>query len=159
MAMRLTFHYAASAKIALSFLISIWLLFAATALAVQQDNSAPPSLDKLRRLAESQHEIVMILLQKKEFPQAAAEASKIFEMNWPSSQEPILVKELLRITDQFLHLDQAATAVRLLDDNMKNFKAPASRAALWKEKGYLFKSMNQNDKALECFREAQRLEK
>jgi len=157
--MRFSFHPIASAKILVSLLILIPLPFSTTASAIRQDSSAPPSLNKMRSLAESQHEIIMILLQKKEFLQAEAEAAKIFEMNWPSNQEPILVKELLHIAGQFLHRDQPAIAVRLLDDSMKNFKAPISRAAIWKEKGYLFKSMNQNDKALECFREAHRLEK
>jgi len=116
-------------------------------------------LGKTRSRAATQHEIVVLLLEKKEFEKAASEAGKIFEMKWPPDQEQVLLRELLFFSDQFLHRDQAHVALLLLDKNMKWFKSEASQAAIWKDKGYLFKRMNQMDKALDCFREAQRLEK
>jgi tetratricopeptide (TPR) repeat protein len=116
-------------------------------------------LNKTRSVAESQHEIVMILLEKKEFAKAQEEASKIFQMKWPQSQEPVLLRELLWFSDKFLDNGQPALAVRLLETNLNTFKENSSKAAIWKEKGYLLKEMGQDDKALDCFREAQRLEK
>jgi tetratricopeptide (TPR) repeat protein len=126
------------------------------------ENQAAPQTAEVSRMlsfAESQHEIVLILIRKKEFNQALAEANKIFEMGWPPDKELTLRKDLLFFADQFLHCGQAALGVRLLDANMKSFRSNTNRAAILKEKGYLFKSMNQGDKALDCFREAQRLEK
>jgi tetratricopeptide (TPR) repeat protein len=117
------------------------------------------SLKKMRSIAETQHEIVMLLLKKKEFSKAAQEASKIFDMKWPVEEEPVLLKELLRFSDQFRLQNQTALGIQLLENNQKAFKTTASRATIWKEKGYLYKSLNQMDKAIECFREAQRLEK
>jgi len=117
------------------------------------------SLDRARSMAEAQHEIVILLLQKKEYPRAAAEAGKIFSMKWPDDQEPMLLQELLFFADQFLHQGQPALGVQLLENNSKNFKAVRSRISICKEKGYLYKEMNESDKALECFREAQRLER
>ena len=116
-------------------------------------------LQKTKSVAESQHEIVMILLQKKEFAKAQEEANKIFQMRWPQSQEPVLLKELLWFSDKFDDNGQPALAVRLLETNLSTFKEDSSKAAIWKEKGYLLKQMGQDDKALDCFREAQRLEK
>jgi len=116
-------------------------------------------LAKIKSLAASQHEIVMILLAKKEYAKASAEAAKIFEMKWPADQEPILLKELLFFTDQFLHKDQTVLGLQLIESSTKAFKTPASLVSIWKEKGYLYKGVNQMDKALDCFREAQRLEK
>ncbi len=124
-----------------------------------QAGAVSPEVKKLRSYAESQHEIVLILIHKKEFTQALGEANKIFELNWPASQEGTVRKELLFIADQFLHADQAQLGVRLIDANLKMFKNNADRAAILKEKGYLHKAMGQGDKALDCFREAQRLEK
>jgi tetratricopeptide (TPR) repeat protein len=118
--------------------------------------SAPANV---RSLAESQHEIVMLLLKKNAYDQALAEANKIFEMKWPEDQEPVLLKEILFISDQFLHENQAPMAISLLENNIKAFKKAPSQAAIWKEKGYLFKRMGQDEKALNCFREAQRMEK
>lgn len=116
-------------------------------------------LQKTESVAESQHEIVMILLGKKEFTRAQEEANKIFQMKWPQSREPVLLKELLWFSDKFLDNGQPALAVRLLETNLNTFKDNSSKAAIWKEKGYLLKRMGQDDKALDCFREAQRLEK
>ncbi len=118
-----------------------------------------PELGKVKSIAESQHEIVILLMEKKEFNQALAEANKIFEMNWPENQEPVLLKELISLADRFMHKEQTALGLQLLEANQRTFKSPQSQIALWKERGYLLKKMNQTDKALECFREAQRLEK
>jgi len=124
-----------------------------------QAGSQPAELGKMRSIAESQHEIVMSLIRKKEFSQALSEANKIFQLNWPPNQEAPLRKDLLYFADQFLHGGQAAIGLQLLETNLKAFKNNASRAAILKEKGYLHKNMGQEDKAIECFREAQRLEK
>jgi tetratricopeptide (TPR) repeat protein len=124
-----------------------------------QANLQPAELSKMRSFAESQHEIAMILIRKKDFSQALSEANKIFELRWPAAQEEILRKDLLYFADQFLHGGQAALGVQLLETNLKSFKSSASRAAILKEKGYLHKNLGQADKAIDCFREAQRLEK
>ncbi len=122
-------------------------------------DSTGMQMDKTRSMAESQHEIVLLLIKKKDYEQALAEANKIFQMKWQPDQEPLLLKDLLVITDQFLHAGQAATGIKLIESNLKAFKANASLVSIWKEKGYLYKTMGDSDRALECFRQAQKLEK
>ncbi len=124
-----------------------------------QAGTVSPEVRKMRSFAESQHEIVVILMRKKEYSQALTEANKIFALNWPESQEATLRKDLLILADQFLHQGQAALGIQLLDTNLRVFKENANRAAILKEKGYLHKSIGEGDKAIDCFREAQRLEK
>lgn len=129
-------------------------------LSLEAQTKAPdPALAKLRSQAATQHEIALLLLSKKEFGKARAEAAKIFEMKWPADQEPILLKELLFFTDQFRHHAQPALGVELLDECRGSFRNRESIIAILKEKGFLYKEMKQEDQALECFREAQRLEK
>jgi tetratricopeptide (TPR) repeat protein len=135
-----------------SFFGFIFLLITLPAEGSQADPAS------IRSKAATQHEIVMILLQKKEFDQAANEACKIFELNWPPTEEPVLLTEMQILSKKFQDDGQTALAMRLLDTNMKSFKATKSQIWLWKEKGYLYKKMGQNDKALECFRSAQKLE-
>jgi tetratricopeptide (TPR) repeat protein len=118
-----------------------------------------PDLGKTKSMAEMQHEIVMLLMKKKDYEKAAAEANKIFEMTWPADQEPLLLREMLYLSDQFLHQGQAPLALQLVEKNSRHFKSPASQIAVLKEKGYLYKGMGQDDKAIECFRQAQDLEK
>jgi tetratricopeptide (TPR) repeat protein len=116
------------------------------------------SLSQTKRNAETQHEIVMLLLKKKEYEKAAIEANKIFDMDWPESQEPLWLKELLNLSDQFLNQGQASLGLQLIEKSFKRFRSNSSRIEIWKEKGYLHKSLHQNDKALECFQKAQELE-
>ncbi len=146
--------------IATTFLTAL-LVPLACAVPRSESQSGPqtPELSRMRSYAESQHEIVMILIRKKDFSQALGEANKIFELKWPDSQELTLRKDLLYLADQFLHGGQAALGIQLLDTNLKSFKSAASRAAILKEKGYLHKTIGQGEKAIDCFREAQRLEK
>jgi len=146
-------------RIIVSVMLSVNLLAATPAFAsaaFQAD--APASLDKTKSMAEAQHEIVVLLIQKKEFEKAASEANKIFDLKWPDDQEPLLVKELRNLTDQFLRSGQAPLGVRLIERNFGRFKKSASQAALWKEMGYLYKSMNEIDKSIECFKKARDLE-
>lgn len=112
-----------------------------------------------RSIAESQHEIVMILMKKKEYAQALEEAKKIFSMKWPPEQESTLLRELLYFSDQFLHANQPAMGIQLLEGSKGAFKTNKGRAAICKAEGYLYKRLNEDDRALECFREAQRLER
>ena len=135
-------------------------LFAITApLAATPAPAQTSDLSSTRSRAEAQHEIVMLLIQKKEFTKAAEEANKIFQMKWPVGEEPVLLKELLGFSDQFRHHGQPAIAVQLLDANMNMFKTPASKVAIWKDNGYLMEAMGNHDKAIDCFREALRFEK
>lgn len=149
------------ARIIGTIMVPVWLacLLCSVAIYAQAPKETDPSLSRIKSMAESQHEIVVLLLEKKQFNEAEAEAGKIFELKWPTDQEPLLLTELKKLAGLFLHQSQQLMAIRLLDDNIKSFKLDSSRAAIWKEKGYLYKSIKENDKALDCFREARRLEK
>jgi len=143
--------------------IVIWCLMGTAVYAAQatetQSKPQDPGLAKILSMAESQHEIVMILIKQGQFSEAASEADKIFRMEWPGSEEPRLLAELLSLCKLFHQHSQPALGLRLIEKNEKGFKAAKSRAALWKEKGYLYKKMGDDDKALECFRRAQEFEK
>ncbi|MBN1568235.1 MAG: hypothetical protein JXA73_10340 [Acidobacteria bacterium] len=119
---------------------------------------ANASLEKIKSMAEAQHEIVVILVKKKDYEKAAAEANKIFEMNWPENQESLLVKELRTLSDLFLNAGQAPLSLKLIERNYSRFKNRTSQAALLKEMGYIHKSLGQDDKAIEYFRKARDLE-
>ncbi len=153
--MRFAGHSLLSAQTPAVLILPLLLANAAPALTAcpVQDQAA-----KVRSLAANQHEIVMLLIQKKQFDEAATEAGKIFDLNWPANEEPLLLTELQILSKKFKDAGQPAIALRLLDTNMKAFKMTSSEIWIWKEKGYLYKSMNQNEEALKCFQRAQRLE-
>jgi tetratricopeptide (TPR) repeat protein len=140
---------------ALTAILILCLLPAMTLYGCQMDS---PELGRTRSMAEAQHEIVMLLIKKKEYAKAATEAHKIFEMKWPQNQEPLLLHELLLISDQFRRQGQAPLGLQFIESSSKCFKTTPSRIAILKERGYLYKTMNQNDKAINCFRMAWDLE-
>ncbi len=128
-----------------------------TAFSHQLDS--PVALDRTKSMAGTQHEIVMLLIQKGEYERALAEANKIFSMKWPEDQEPLLLRELLLLSGQFLDHRQAPLGLELIDKNSKCFKSPSSQITIYKEQGYLYKNMGQTDKALQYFEKARDLEK
>jgi tetratricopeptide (TPR) repeat protein len=138
------------------FLAGTFLAFTA-GLAVPRLPAQESDLNKTRRIAETQHDIVMILIKKKEFTKAAEEADKIFEMKWPESQEAALKKCLLDFSDLFRHDQHPEIALRLLDKHMNVFKSNKNRAEILMDKAYVLEGMGRHDEALECFREAKRL--
>ncbi len=121
-------------------------------------SDSPAALDNCKRMAATQHEYVMLLIKKKEYDQAEKEACKIFQLKWPDGQESLLLKELLVLSDQFLRNGQPSIGLHLIDRNAQSFKQTASQISILKEKGLLYKSLNQDDTALEYFRKAQELE-
>jgi tetratricopeptide (TPR) repeat protein len=143
----------------------VWLAFAAACcvapLGALSGAQAPVSPEdrKRRSIAESQHEIVMLHIDRKEYTKAVEEAGKIFQMNWPADKEPTLLKSILIYADRLISQKQEPLALQLLEANFKTFRTNESKIAILKEQGFLHRQLNQSTKALDCFREAQRLEK
>lgn len=121
-------------------------------------DQASVALGRTKRIAETQHEIVMLLIKKKEYEKAVSEAEKIFNMRWPQDQESLLISELRLLSDQFLRQGQAPRSLQLVEMISPHFKTKAGRIAILKEKGYIYKCMGQTDKAYDYFKEAIRLE-
>jgi len=116
------------------------------------------SLEKMMSIAESQHEIFMLLLRKKEYARAVDEAGRIFDMKWPADRETLLLKELMSLSDQLVHAGQVPSSLQLLERNLRFFRGVASRVSILKEMGYLHKNLGHDDRALDCFRQAKELE-
>lgn len=134
------------------------LLPAGVPQASQRPAVADSSIEKMRSIAEAQHEIFLLLVRKKEYSKAVDEAGRIFEMKWPPDREPLLQKELMSLSDQLAHEGQPQSGLLLLERNLKFFRNAESRVPILKEMGYLHKKLGHDDQALECFRQARQLE-
>jgi tetratricopeptide (TPR) repeat protein len=142
-----------------SILISIFFAtLTSGSQAFSRQSGASGDLGKIKGTAATQHEIVILLINKKDFERALTEANKIFDLNWPDDQEPLLLKELQNLSDQFRRQGQAITGLQLIERNSRNFKKKSSQIEILKEKGYLYKGLGQNEKALDCFQKARDLE-
>jgi hypothetical protein len=143
-----------------SSLLAVWflLVLAAPASRGVQGTDTASSLSRNRSIAASQHEIVMILIGKREYAKAVSEAGRIFELNWPAEQEDTLLKELLAISARLHKENQPGLGLQLVEKNSRMFKSRESRIAILKEKGFLYKELGDHDKALESFKEARTLD-
>ncbi len=130
------------------------LLAFTAGLAVPRLPAQESDFNRTRKIAEAQHDIVMMLIRKKEFTRAAEEADKIFDMKWPENQETTLRKCLLNYSDLFRHDEHPEIALRLLDKHIGMFKSNKNRADILMDKAYLLEGMGRHDEALQCFREA-----
>jgi tetratricopeptide (TPR) repeat protein len=133
----------------------------AVALPLQESRNSgtqDSSLEKMRSIAESQHEIFLLLLRKKQYSRAVDEAGRIFELKWPPDQEPLLTKELISLSGRLVHAEQTPSGLLLLERNLKYFHSVESRVSILKEMGYLHKTLGHDDQALDCFRQAKELE-
>jgi tetratricopeptide (TPR) repeat protein len=122
-------------------------------------SSSRDAIQRLKSMAEEQHEIVMALLREKRYRDASREANQIFNLGWPESEEPLLLKELLNLSDQFLRHGQTELSLQIIERNSHFFKRNSSRIEILKEQGYLYKDLGQDDRSLDCFQKARDLER
>ncbi len=126
-----------------------------TLVSVQQK----PDWEEIRHIAEAQHEILLLLIEKKEFEKIPKVAGEIFRLPFPPDQEHLVVKEVEILTDALLHHNQLGLAHRILDDALKCLKTSRSRAQIHREKAYVFKKEGKNDEAMAEFEKSVALEK
>ncbi|HLV01436.1 MAG TPA: hypothetical protein VKZ59_09225 [Acidobacteriota bacterium] len=120
---------------------------------------AQSNWEEVREIAGSQHEIVMLLIEKKEFAKVPAAARKIFEMQFPDEQQHLLVKEAEILTDALLQHDQTQIAHQVIEMARRAVKTNKLKAALYREQAYVYKKEGNSDAAMECFQKSIELEK
>jgi tetratricopeptide (TPR) repeat protein len=120
---------------------------------------AQDSWENVRGIAESQHEIVMLMIQQERFDTVFEASRKIFELQFPPEQEHLLVKEAEILTDALLMHDQTEIAHQVLDCALLNVSTNQSKAALHREKAYVFKKEGKTEEAMKHFQKSIELEK
>jgi hypothetical protein len=135
--------------------LPLLLTFLLLPASVQQN----PDWEEVRHIAESQHEILLLLIEKKDFERIPKVAGEIFRLPFPPDQEHLVVKEIEILTDALLHHNQLALAHRILDDALRCVKTTRSRAQIHREKAYVFKKEGKTDEAMAEFEKSVALEK
>ena len=123
------------------------IIFTGTALfAAAQDN-----WEEIRPIAEAQHEIVLLLIERQEFDKVPGAAREIFNLGFPEDQEHRLVKEAEILTNALLHHNQTHIAHQVLDEALLCVKTRGARAKLHREKAYVYKKEGKTDEAMREF--------
>ena len=115
--------------------------------------------ERTRSIAEAQHEIVMLLINGKEFDKVLNASQEIFSLSFPYNQEPLFVTEGRILATALSDLQQYELAQALLDQALESVSSNRSKALLYKEKAYQRTKEGKNDDAMEFFEKALELEK
>ena len=110
--------------------------------------------EKLRSMAEAEHEIVMLLISDGDFAAVPAETEKIFSMEFPAKHHGLWVEGTQEIVDALIHHQQYELGQKVVDQCMAEIENPALLSELHKMKAYLFKKMGRDDEAMAHFRKA-----
>lgn len=114
--------------------------------------------EQIRSIAEAQHEIIMLHIRNGQFDKVPAAFQKIFSLNFPKEREHLLVEEAKIVSDALVQANQHLLAHQILDEALKVVRSKQSRAALYKEKGYLCVKEGKDDLAMELFEKAVEIE-
>jgi len=115
--------------------------------------------EKIRSIAETQHEIVMLLIKERGFDKILEAADQIFSLRFPDEQEHLFVEEGRILSDALAHQNQYDLAHQLLDRAILAVQKNSSQATLYKEKAYLCTRFGQDTCAMQFFQRALELEK
>lgn len=134
--------------------LAAWLLLIGMSLAV----SGQDDWEKVRSIAEAQHDIVMLLIKNKEFDKVLPASKKIFGLNFPQNREPLLVNHAQILSDSLIQSRQFALAHRILDEALKSVRSNKSKATLLKEKALVCTKEGKDKEAVRYLQEAVKME-
>ena len=130
---------------------------AAYAQQAQPEND--PALKQMLSIAESEHEIIKLLIRQGQFQRVLPEMKRILALDLPIKYEGAVAQSASLISEMLVEKSQFAIAHELLDESLKKMQLNENKAALWKIQAYVFKSEGNFDQALECLQKAIDLEK
>ena len=115
--------------------------------------------ERIRSEAESQYEMVLLLIENKKFEEAVKTAKEIFSLPVPPEKHELLFDSATEISDALLHHKQYESALQVLDFCFAAVSEAMIQSKLHKEKAYIFKKMGRDDEALIHFEKSIELSK
>ena len=114
--------------------------------------------ERLRGRAESQHEIIMMLIEEGKFEEAKREAKKLCELPFPVKEQRRLVEAVRIIGNALRHQKQPKMAHEVFDEALKAVTLNKDKAQLFREKAYTCRETGDKDCAMANFKKAVSLE-
>jgi tetratricopeptide (TPR) repeat protein len=144
------------------FLVVLFMFNPALALSYEGQAASAPSagtpsqqeLDRMTLIAETQHEIVKLLIARGQYGRVVTEVKKILELKLPEQFEEAVAKSASQIAGMLIEKQQFAVAHEVLDEALKRMKLNENKANLFMIQGYTFKSEGKLEKALESLEKA-----
>jgi tetratricopeptide (TPR) repeat protein len=149
------FHNHPVPRILRVVLKGVLLLALATAAILGQ--SAPgPSVDdatlRLLSIAESQHEIIQLLIQKGDFKRAMQEFRVIMDLRLPLRFEEALMKETVIVARKLYDRGQKEMAYQVLEIGFRQLQVTENKARVLNVKAGMLKNDGRLEEAIETYR-------
>ena len=134
---------------------ALWLAFTPALLAQAPSASRNTEESKLQ-FAATQHEIISIMLQEKEYAGALSEFRRILGLGL--EQEMPVVQEAWLVVNRLIASRQYSFAHQVIDDTLEEIETPKNRFTLLMLKGKVYKEEGRLSEAVRVYREAQKLQ-
>ncbi|MBN2430386.1 MAG: hypothetical protein JXQ27_02875 [Acidobacteria bacterium] len=115
------------------------------------DDQSP---DEKKAIAGSQHEMLMLLIEKGEYEQVPEELRIILELKFEGKYEKYVTDEIVILSTQLSQKQQYELCHQILDMGLAALQEKESLARLYKEKGAVYKLTGDSEKALEMFKKS-----
>lgn len=104
-------------------------------------------------IAETQHEIIQLLIQKGEYDKAITELQVILDLNLPVAFEEAIFKEIVIVTKKLYESGQKEHAYEVLELGFNSLKTKDFRARVLNVKAGLLKRDGRLDEAIQTYKQ------
>ncbi len=137
---------------------------AAGPLSAQQQDRQPPALsdqqlEQLMVRANTQHSIVVALIDQGRFDMVLPEMRKIFELNLPDQEEDKIATSAMIVAVLLVEKKQMGVAHKVLDEAFARMDRNMDKATVLYVQARVYKEEGNLDKALEVLKQAQAYDK
>ena len=115
--------------------------------------------ESLRGIAEAEHEILMMIIEKKEWAAVPAKARELFSLSFPADREYMKVEAAREYVDKLIHANQMKLAHSVLDAALAGLALPKHQADILREKGFVCEKEGLEDEARQLFEQSVALER
>ena len=128
------------------------LIFISAVPVVAQRNNIDSRVLKKLSIAETQHEIVQLLIEKGDYKKAVKEVKTIFDLKLPAQYDEAVFKEIVIVAKKLYDKGQRDLAYYVIDDGYKALNTTEYKAKTLNVKAALLKKDGKIEEAIEVFK-------
>lgn len=119
----------------------------------------PQTSKKTLSIAESEHEIVMLLIKRESYDEVLEECAKLFSIDLPPEEQNRFLISARTISMELRRKNQSEMALQVVDVAIQAVESREVLAGLYKEKAFIYKVMGREKEAMDLFKKAIELER
>lgn len=115
-------------------------------------------LEEKKAVAQSLHENMLLMIERGESAKVPESFRKVLGLNFSGKYEKNVVDEAQILSERLCGKGHSDIALQVVDMALNTMREKDSRVRLLKEKGFIYKSVGQTEKAMEMFEKSKSLE-